>query len=257
MTDTYPEAAPRLDATAWLRRWDQQQAHHVPGREQTFTLMLDVLERLGALPGRVLDLACGPGSLAQRALARFPDAEVFGLDLDPVMLELGRRTLANRVQWVEADLRTPDWGARLPDLRFDAVISATGLHWLDTEHLPRLTETVAGLLRGGGAFLNFDTLHADPALPRLAALITELRQADQHYITDAEEIEDFYTWWSNLAAEPELRELFHERDRRWGVRRHGAGTTLSEWDQHLAAAGFTEITTLTQYLDRRLLMALR
>lgn len=54
----------QLDAAGWLRRWDRQQAGYVPDREETFALMLDVVERLGAAPGRLLDLACGPGSLA-------------------------------------------------------------------------------------------------------------------------------------------------------------------------------------------------
>jgi cyclopropane fatty-acyl-phospholipid synthase-like methyltransferase len=59
-----------LDAQAWLQRWDRQQEGYVPDREATFALMFDVLDRLGAAPGRLLDLACGPGSLADRALAR-------------------------------------------------------------------------------------------------------------------------------------------------------------------------------------------
>ncbi|MDN5915253.1 MAG: class I SAM-dependent methyltransferase [Pseudonocardia sp.] len=54
--------------------------------------MSDVVDRLGAAPGRLLDLACGPGSLARRAVRRFPGAEVVGVDFDPVMLELARRT---------------------------------------------------------------------------------------------------------------------------------------------------------------------
>ncbi|MGH3565576.1 MAG: class I SAM-dependent methyltransferase [Pseudonocardia sp.] len=246
-----------LDAASWLRRWDRQQAGYVPDREHTFSLMLDVLERLGAAPGRLLDLACGPGSLADRTLARFPDAEVVGLDLDPVMLELGRRTLRDRVRWVEADLRLPDWPDGLEPGSFDAVVSATALHWLDAEHLPHVTAGLAGVLRPGGVFANFDTLLADPADPRLAELTTDLRQKLQAQTTGDAEFEDFYTWWDALAAEPELRELFVERDRRFGSRCHGAGTTLRDWEQALRAARFAEVATLTQVMDRRLLVAIR
>ncbi|MGH3848725.1 MAG: class I SAM-dependent methyltransferase, partial [Pseudonocardiaceae bacterium] len=135
-----------LDAVAWVRRWDRQQAGYIPDREQTFALMLDVLERLSAAPGRLLDLACGPGSLSDRTIARFRNAEVVGLDLDPVMLELGRRTLGDRVQWIEADLRSPDWTQRLSTVKFDAVVSATALHWLDAGHLPHVSEGLAALL---------------------------------------------------------------------------------------------------------------
>lgn len=246
-----------LDATAWLRRWDRQQAGYVPDREQTFALMLDIVQRLDAPPGRLLDLACGPGSLADRALHRFPDAEVTGLDLDPVMLELGRRTLGERVRWVEADLRSPRWAEQLPTPRFDAVVSATALHWLDAEHLPHVTRGIAGLLRPGGVFVDFDTLLCDPATPRLAALTKGLRDERQQRDTGDGDFEDFYAWWGALAAEPELRELFAERDRRFGSRRHGAGTTLAEWDRALRTAGLAEVATLTQFMDRRLLVAIR
>jgi trans-aconitate methyltransferase len=34
----------------------------------------------------VLDLGCGPGSLAGRLAARLPTAEIIGLDQDPVLL---------------------------------------------------------------------------------------------------------------------------------------------------------------------------
>jgi hypothetical protein len=70
-----------------------------------------------------------------------------------------------------------------------------------------------------------------------------------------QEFEDFYSWWDSLAEEPALRELFTERDRRFGPRRHGSGTTLSEWEDALRGAGFAEVATLTQVMDRRLLVA--
>ncbi|MGH3917277.1 MAG: class I SAM-dependent methyltransferase [Pseudonocardiaceae bacterium] len=257
MSDIAPSTSCHgLDAASWVHRWDRQQAGYVPDREQIFALMLDVLARLGAAPGRLLDLACGPGSLSDRTLARFPDAEVFGLDLDPVMLELGRRTLGDRVHWVETDLRAADWTGSLPTTPFDAIASATALHWLDADHLPHLAAGLAALVRPGGVFLNFDTLLADPADPRLAELTKQLRQAAHEQQTN-ETLEDFYAWWESLAEEPELSEFFVERDRRFGSRRHGAGTTLVQWERVLRTAGFAEVATLTQMMDRRLLVAIR
>lgn len=58
-----------------------------------------------------LDLACGPGSVSQRLLARFPGAWVVAVDMDPVMLALGQGaldTLGGRLRWIEADLASPD-----------------------------------------------------------------------------------------------------------------------------------------------------
>jgi|AntDryMetagUQ889_1029465.scaffolds.fasta_scaffold00860_7 SAM-dependent methyltransferase len=196
-----------LDAQAWLQRWDRQQEGYVPDREATFALMFDVLDRLGAAPGRLLDLACGPGSLADRALARYPGAEVVGLDLDLVMLELARRTLGDRVRWVDADLRSPAWTDGLGE--FDAVVSATALHWLDAEHLPTLPDGLAAALRPGGVFLDFDTLLADPDQPRLAALTRDLRVDRTDRRIAGNGFEDFGAWWAALAEEPELDELEH------------------------------------------------
>lgn len=253
----------QIDTVAWqewLRRWDAQQTGYIPDREEAFALMLDVLSRLDAAPGRLLDLGCGPGSLADRALRRFPDAVVVGLDIDPVMLELGRRTLGDRVQWMEADLRSPDWAGQLAAAEFDAaefdaVVSATALHWLDSEHVPHVAQGLADLLRPGGVFLDLDSLRTDSGAPRLAELTRALyREAGPDTGGD---FEDFYAWWEALATEQALAELFAERDRRFGARRHGTGTTVTEWEQALRGAGFAEVAPLTQVLDHRLLAAIR
>lgn len=114
-----------------------------------------------------------------------------------------------------------------------------------------------GRMRPGGVFIDFDTLLADPAHPRLAGLIKDLRQTLQEQTTAAADFEDFYAWGDSLAAEPELRELFVERDRRFGSQRHGIGTSLVDWERTLRAAGFVEVTTLTQVMDRRLVVATR
>ena len=60
-----------LDAEHWLRRWDAQQERYIPDREALFALALDVVDRLAGTPARLLDLACGPGSFAARAAARW------------------------------------------------------------------------------------------------------------------------------------------------------------------------------------------
>ena len=74
MTDAYEDL---------IRRWDEQQAAYITNREHRFEVMLDVVARVCATTPGVepdgtgliaLDLACGPGSLSQRMLGRFPGA---------------------------------------------------------------------------------------------------------------------------------------------------------------------------------------
>ena len=72
---------PQLDWQDWLRRYDQQQSTYLPDREERFTVMLDVLETLLPEQFVALDLACGPGSISQRLLARFPG--LLGCSLPP------------------------------------------------------------------------------------------------------------------------------------------------------------------------------
>ena len=83
--------------------------------------------------GRVLDVGCGPGHLANR-LARDHGLEVTGLDLDPAMIERAR---ANAERAVIAE-RRPSFVvgsvAALPfsDASFDLVVSTLSMHhWAD------------------------------------------------------------------------------------------------------------------------------
>ncbi len=83
--------------------------------------------------GRVLDVGCGPGHLANR-LARDHGFEVTGLDLDPMMVERAR---ANADLGVVAG-RRPTFvvggvaALPFPDGSFDLVVSSLSMHhWAD------------------------------------------------------------------------------------------------------------------------------
>ena len=83
--------------------------------------------------GKVLDVGCGPGHLANR-LARDHGLEVTGLDLDAAMIERAR---ANAVQSVVAE-RRPTFvvggvaALPFPDGSFDLVVSTLSMHhWAD------------------------------------------------------------------------------------------------------------------------------
>ena len=103
---------PSVDWHQWLQRWDAQQTAYLPDREGRFRAMLDVLDILLPEEFIALDLACGPGAISQRLLARFPKAQSIAVDLDPVLLSMGQAVLGRmggRLRWVEADLMRPEW----------------------------------------------------------------------------------------------------------------------------------------------------
>lgn len=96
-----------------LQRWEHQQAAYIADRENRFRIMLDVLDLQSAgRPAVVVDLACGPGSLAFRVLERFPGARVVGVDHDPALLSLACEAgvrYGERAVFVDGDLTAPAW----------------------------------------------------------------------------------------------------------------------------------------------------
>src|ERR1700687_3303565 len=108
-----------LDAAAardWIERWDRQQEVYMPDREDRFTALIDAVEAGAGRPDPlVLDLGCGPGSLAVRLLGRLPSASVIGVAADPVTLALGRAGYAGvpGLRFADLDLRESGWVSRL------------------------------------------------------------------------------------------------------------------------------------------------
>lgn len=247
-----------VDWAGWLKRWDDQQAGYLPDREEQFSLMLEVVERLAGTPARFVDLACGPGSISARATAKFPTAEIIGVDLDPFLLEIARQAVASdRVRFADADLRTGGWDAALGDGPVDAVCSATALHWLDPTDLAAVAQTLARRIRPGGVFLNADTMRLGPdEVPRLDALAVALRDqiwAESH----AAGIEDWASWWEAAAAEPAFTELLRQREERFADRWKGRDITLTDAIEAFRKAGFTEVGVLAQTADKHLFAAIR
>jgi trans-aconitate methyltransferase len=109
------EAAVDLDrARQWLSRWDAQQEWYMPDREERFTVLIDAVEAGADRDDPlVLDLGCGPGSLAVRLLDRMPAARVVAIDTDPLLLVLGRAAYGGRagLRFADQDLRRPGWAA--------------------------------------------------------------------------------------------------------------------------------------------------
>ncbi|MYU11816.1 methyltransferase domain-containing protein [Streptomyces sp. SID8361] len=194
------------DWQQWQTSWDRQQEWYMPDREERFRVMIDAVEAVAGRTPLVLDLACGTGSISDRVLRRLPGARTVCVDIDPVLLTIARGHFAGdeRVTFAEADLTDPDWTERLPVTSFDAVVTATALHWLETEPLRRLYGTLAGLLREGGVFLNADHMY-DESAPRLNAAMNALLtkgQARQR----REGALDWADWWSRVADAPALAE---------------------------------------------------
>ncbi|MFF7840123.1 class I SAM-dependent methyltransferase [Streptomyces ossamyceticus] len=192
------------DWGAWQRSWDRQQEWYMPDREERFRVMLDMVGALVGPEPRVLDLACGTGSITSRLFARFPQAVSTGVDLDPALLTIAEGTFEGdrRVTFVTADLTDPEWPTQLPYDAYDAVLTATALHWLHSEPLAALYGQVAELVRDGGVFMNADHM-IDETTPRINAA----ERAHRHAAMDqakANGVVDWAEWWQLAAQDPAL-----------------------------------------------------
>ncbi|WP_245193309.1 class I SAM-dependent methyltransferase [Amycolatopsis alba] len=187
-------------AADWVRRWDVQQERYVADREERFTVLIDVVEHVcrDVAEPLVLDLGCGPGSLATRLARRLPHARVVGVDNDPFLLALARATRPEHadIEYVQADLAED---GRLTGQVIDAAVSTTALHWLRPDRLAVVYRELAVALRPGGALVNGDHLYDEqPAIRDLAKAVKDRRAAR----AGVEANEDWKSWWAGSRPIP-------------------------------------------------------
>lgn len=242
-------------AARWVSRWERQQQRYAIDREERFVVVADVVEHVtaGQDRPRVLDLGCGPGSLPARLIRRLPGARIVAVDMDPVLLELGRARHPGAARYVEAVIGEEGWTRRL-GLRepLDAIVSTTALHYLPAAVLRRTYAELIGLLRPGGVLVNADHLPQEAA--GIAGIATHVgtRRAERRHAFDHE---DWESWWAGVAREPELRELCARRDR--GRSGGTVDLTLARHVELLRAAGFGHTGPVWQVGNSYVLVAVR
>lgn len=250
-----------VDWRRWVKRWDAQQQHHVPDREERFTTMLDALAALVPTEApAVLDLGCGPGSLAARVLRRWPAASVVAVDSDPVLLALAAGAYGDipGLRFVDADLadagRAPEIADKGP---FDAAVSTTALHWLTRDVLAALYSSLAGALKHGGVFLDGDHRYFPAELANLERAAQAVRTAYRERMSTApDRAEEWSEWWDAVLLDPGLARQAAERERR-GFGHAEERVTDEDHARLLRDAGFSEVAVLWQRGDNRVLAAVR
>jgi SAM-dependent methyltransferase len=177
---------------------------------------VDARLRTASAP-RILDLGCGTGR-SSIALARtYPDATVFGVDLDlpsidTAVANVARAGLEDRVRFVLGDA-----AAIGDDERFDLVTIFEALH--DMGDPVGALRSARRLLADGGAVLIADERAADAFTP------------------DGDPMERFLYGWSVLHCLPATRAEEHVVSSGSVLR----ASTVAEW---AAAAGFPATTVL-------------
>lgn len=256
-TDTSTGTGAGADWRAWQESWDRQQEWYMPDREERFRVMLDMVEALVGPEPRVLDLACGTGSITDRLFRRFPKSTSTGVDLDPALLTIARGHFEGdeRVTFVTADLKDPDWVTKLPYDSYDAVLTATALHWLRSGPLTALYGQVAGVVRDGGVFMNADHM-IDRTTPRINAAERAHRHTQMDRAKAAGAL-DWADWWALAAKEPVLAEPTAKRYEIYGEHADGDTPSVHWHAETLRTAGFGEARAVWASPSDALLLALK
>ncbi|MFF8783011.1 class I SAM-dependent methyltransferase [Streptomyces sp. NPDC015140] len=131
-------------------------AHYRRGRLPYAPGLVDLLAEVLCLDGqgRLIDLGCGPGTVALSLVPLF--SEVVGVDPDPGMVaeaerEATARGVRGRVRWVRA--RAEELPPGIGD--FTVATLAQSFHWMDRE---QVAASVRGILRPGGALVHISDL---------------------------------------------------------------------------------------------------
>lgn len=152
---------------------------------------VDLLTRIEAeSPETVVDLGCGTGNVTRLLAARWPAAEVTGVDSSPEMLSAAAAE-PSTISWRQGDAGT--WA---PEGKVDVLFSNAALHWLDG-HAALLPRLMAMLAPGGTLAVQMphnhyaashavmaDTVEAGPWAPRLRPLARRFPVGDPAFYYD-------------------------------------------------------------------------
>lgn len=261
-----------IDWQAVMQSWDTQQTAYLPAREDRFNTMLDVLElHFGQTPFTVLDLACGPGSISGRVLARFPQARCIAADLDPVLMHLGKQTYGehDRLTWLDVNLSHPTWSVDgesnpvewLQTQRIHAVLTTTALHWLLPDALVRVYMQLGELQQEGDVFLNGDHMMFLPHMVTFRAISQQVRERRHQRVFEEEKKQDYATWWAAFRAlllqeDPRYYgQLLQERDQRFADRQRTFAKPIRAMHEAvLSSAGYLEVAPIWQRYDNCILL---
>ena len=107
-------------------------------------------------------------------------------------------------------------------------------------------------------FLNGDNLKFGPQLPSFQKVAQTTKERTRIDAFERQGLEDWDSWWRALQAEPSLKELFVERERRFTWKPSGWHPPI--FDLHVAAlrdGGLREVGVIWQNMENRVLMAVR
>lgn len=134
--------------------YDRARRQLVPGFDDFYGTVLDLIphERDAAI--RILDLGAGTGLLTALLAQAFPRAAFTLVDISEAMLERARQRFA--AEPARFRFRALDFGEGPLPGTYEAVVSALAIHHVSRDAKRRLFQEVHRALCGGGLFVNAD-----------------------------------------------------------------------------------------------------
>lgn len=157
----------------YVAHWLEGQDARAAERRRQFVTIRAMIPKLPNQEFTYLNIGAGPGNLDEVLLEHFHGAQATLVDVSLAMLEAARKRLqrfGDRVEYVQANLASPEWAAAVGG-PFDCIVSSIAIHHLpDPRRIRELYAETMRLLVHGGIFLNLD--YVRPARPSLADLAT-------------------------------------------------------------------------------------
>lgn len=186
-----------------LSEYDKSIRTFIPNYEE----LLDEVAKTASLVGKrkptILDLGIGTGALSSRCLAVMPNADIYGIDADPDILELARRRLSRKIKG-RLELAHGSF-LETPFPRCDAIVATIALHHVTSiKPKQKLYAKCYLALWSGGFLVTGDCFLAENA--RLNQSYMEKWEAHMRRSYSATEVKNFLASWKKEDTYFPLRE---------------------------------------------------
>lgn len=135
------------------KEYDQNRRKFIPCFEDFYQNTTQFILANIDTPKRVVDLGAGTGLLTSFWYQGCPDAEYILVDMADEMLDVARKRF-DSIENVSCQLS--NYAQALPDVSFDAAISALSIHHLEDKDKEKLFIKLYDSLPVGGLFVNYD-----------------------------------------------------------------------------------------------------
>ena len=133
--------------------YDANRRRFIPCFDEFYKNTTDFLASNIAAPECIIDLGAGTGLLSYYWYEHFKDVRFILTDIAVDMLEVAKRRFAGLDNF---SYQVMDHSKTLPDVSFDAVISALSIHHLGHTEKQALFDRIYNALPDGGIFIDYD-----------------------------------------------------------------------------------------------------